>query len=89
MPKASVEQAGKPPLNISVDVPLTKMLCEGREKIGSFPIRCEVAHKHFFKKILKVLQRPPLKNTSGQKQAPQATNRTLDRSIKLNCPLEN
>jgi hypothetical protein len=65
LPAGSDEQEGKQPLNISLALPLTFLARSGSSLVGH---RCKVAHKHFFKKILKVFQRPPLKNTSGQQQ---------------------
>jgi hypothetical protein len=47
--------------------PLT-FLVAARMDLSPVRFRCKVAHKHFFKKILKVLQRAPLKNTSELKQ---------------------
>jgi hypothetical protein len=57
------------PLNIFLGMPLTLLLREWSQVVPA-PVRfrCKVAHKHFFKKILKVLQRAPLKNTSELKQ---------------------
>jgi hypothetical protein len=57
------------PLNIYLGMPLTFLLREWRQVMKTpLSFRSKVAHKHFFKKILKVLQGTPLKNTSELKQ---------------------